>query len=150
MTLPRILQKCFSGREIFIPGERVIMRRFIVFDSDYLGFYVHHVCGRDHESLHNHPWKWSAALVLTGWYAEERATIVSETARRVVRAGRVNLISQSTFHRIDDVSPKGAWTLYIHGARAQRDGFLTRAAAGWTYRDGSEVSFEATRPTQQP
>ena len=149
MTLLTILQRCFSGREIFIPGERVIIRRIVGFDSDYLGVYVHHLCDRDHESLHNHPWKWSAALVLTGWYAEERATGAGQRVRRVVRAGRVNRISRSTFHRIDDVSPKGAWTLCIHGARVQGDGFLTRAAGGWTYRDAGEVSFESTRPMQR-
>src|ERR1035441_2107387 len=99
MTLLRILRKCLRGSEIFIPGERVIMRRFVVFDSDHFGLYIHHICGRDHESLHNHPWKWSAALVLAGWYAEDRATMAQQIVRRVVHAGRVNLISKSTFHR---------------------------------------------------
>ena len=149
MTLLGVLQKCLPGREIFIPGKQLIMRRFIVFDSTHLGLYVHHICGRDHESLHNHPWKWSVALVLAGWYVEERATVTGQPMRRVVRAGRVNRISQDTFHRIDDVSPRGAWTFYLHGVRAQRDGFLTRTAGGWIYRDTSEVNLEATRPIRR-
>lgn len=150
MTFLRLLQKCFRGSEIFIPGGRVITRRFFIFDSDYFGVYIHHICGRDHESLHNHPWKWSAALVLSGWYTEERATAASQIVTRILSVGRINFISQGTFHRIKDVSPKGAWTIYVHGARAQRDGFLVKTGEDWTYRDAKEVRLEATRPLERP
>jgi hypothetical protein len=148
MTLLTILGRFLSSSEIFIPGDRVIMRRFVVFDSNYCGLYIHHICGQDHEALHNHPWRWSAALVLAGWYAEDRATTTNQVARRILRAGRVNFISQSTFHRIDHVRPKGAWTFYIHGPRAQRDGFLIKTGEVWTYRDASEAQLEATRPRE--
>jgi hypothetical protein len=148
MSLARLLGKYLSGSEIFIPDQRVIMRRYIVLDCRYFGFYVHHLCGRDHESLHNHPWKWSLAFVIAGSYSEERATADNNIVRRLIRTGRINFISQNTFHRINDVSPKGAWTVYIHGPRAQRDGFLMRVSEAWIYRDAKEVTLEATRPTR--
>jgi hypothetical protein len=141
------LRRWLNGREIFIPGDRVIMRRFVVFDSDFLGLYVHQICARDHEALHNHPWRWSAALVLSGWYSEERATESGSTEMRIARAGSVNFFSQKTFHRIDRVADQSAWTLYVHGRRAQRDGFLIKGENGWTYRDAADVNLEATRPT---
>jgi hypothetical protein len=147
--LQRLLHKYLAGREVFVPGEQLIMRRYILFDSDRLGLYIHHLCGLDHDALHNHPWKWSAALVFSGWYTEERATATPQTARRILRTGHINVISQRTFHRIAHVSPKGAWTLYVHGGRVQRDGFLTREDSGWTYRDARDVRFEDTRPTSR-
>lgn len=141
------LRQWLDGREIFIPGDRVIMRRFVVFDSDVFGLYVHQICARDHEALHNHPWSWSAALVLSGWYFEERAKESGGTETRIARAGSVNFFSQKTFHRILGVADAGAWTLYVHGRRTQRDGFLIKAENGWIYRDAVDVNFEATRPT---
>ncbi|SRR6266536_3971013 len=146
MALARIIQKYLSGSEIFIPDERVIMRRFVVVDCSHFGVYIHQICGQDHESLHNHPWKWSVALVIAGSYSEERAVADNGVVKRLIRAGRINFISKNTFHRINDVSPKGAWTIYIHGPRAQCDGFLTKVSEAWIYRDASEVTLEVTRP----
>jgi hypothetical protein len=58
------------------------------------------------------------------WFARlayDSARTFGDTARRPseVSPRPRDLLSQNTFHRIDDVSPKGAWTFDLHGVRAQ-------------------------------
>lgn len=115
------------------------------------GVVLHHFksSDADHE-LHNHPWDWGVALILTGGYREERRWFARGRAfprdmelpdalrkaleelryvvrRKTYRPGSVNLIWANTFHRVDLLDEKaGCWTLFIHGKRIQNWGFWNR------------------------
>lgn len=99
---------------------RPYLERYFVAHALGVRVYLHRFVGRDPErGLHDHPWRWAASLVLTGWYVEER-----RDGTRVRRVG--NLLSADTFHRV--VMPEGqreCWTLFIHSARDVKQwGFL--------------------------
>jgi len=76
--------------------------------------------------LHDHPWTWSIGIPLVGGYVEERLVgheIPPRRRERRIRHFRPNLIRVRDFHRITSVQP-GTWTLFIHGPRVKRWGFL--------------------------
>jgi len=86
--------------------------------------YLHHfVAGDDEVELHNHPFKKSLALVLTGGYHEERK-VGNEVHSRIVPPWSFNLIDANTFHKVELLDKeKGAWTIFLSGERTQRWGF---------------------------
>ena len=112
-------------------GYRVYLHRFVASDP-----------GR---GLHDHPWRHALSLVLSGGYDEIRMSGAGEDhsfRRRRLRAGSLNYISGSVFHRVD--LPRGGecWSLFMHAAKSRSWGFLQ--ARG--YRDHSEVVAEASNP----
>ncbi len=95
-------------------GMRVYLHRFVASDPD--------------RGLHDHPWSWAVSWILAGRYDEVRADpLARPRARaRVVtrRAGRINRIRGTNFHRIllpRDV--RECWTLFVHGPRVKGWGF---------------------------
>lgn len=71
---------------------------------------------------HNHPWDFSAALVLAGGYREERGNKV-----HVYKPGSVNVIRHNDYHRVDLLKPKkGSWSLFLAGRNVQDWGFKLR------------------------
>lgn len=82
--------------------------------------------------LHNHPWEWSVSFILAGVYRE----VVSQNAilsyhdgvlheaslkrpvTRVLSVGDRNFIADTTFHRVDLLTPE-VWTLFVHGPRTK-------------------------------
>lgn len=91
--------------------------------------YLHHFVRDDEERwLHDHPWPFAIALVVSGGYIEERLQHLDPerglvTARRALRAGAVNVIRARDFHRVTAVRP-GTWTLFVHRRRCKSWGFL--------------------------
>ncbi len=93
--------------------------------------FLHHFHrGDGDQDLHNHPWKWAASLVLSGFYIEERLegvipmkglkpTVMTET--RVVT--RFNFLRDTDYHRVDSLHGD-VWTLFLTGPRTQDWGFL--------------------------
>lgn len=86
-------------------GVRVYLHRFVSSDPD--------------RGLHDHPWAWAIAIVLSGWYREMR-----RSGLREVRW--FNILTGDTFHRVllpaqlDEV-----WTLFIVPSRDVKEwGFL--------------------------
>lgn len=79
--------------------------------------YLHrfHRSDGDHE-LHNHPWKWSIAIILSGGYSEEHRTADNHVERRIFVPGDVNLIKQNDYHRVDLLG-EDSWSLFIAGPR---------------------------------
>ena len=78
---------------------------------------VHHIRQPDHgRELHDHPWD-ARTIVLRGWYAEHRLTdrALELTERSVRGWSDTARIGYGEFHRISQVSPAGAWTLFIMG-----------------------------------
>lgn len=72
---------------------------------------VHHICrpdDDDHE--HDHPWD-ARTIVLRGWYIEQRRT--HRLDPRAMCAGDTGPIVAGQFHRISQVNPGGAYTLFF-------------------------------------
>lgn len=103
------LERYFVGR---LFGRTCYLHRFVSSDSE--------------RWLHDHPWR-AVALVLTGYYKEQRKRYVCSqrgvlTDCKTVKAGRLNFIGLRTFHRIL-TAEVNTWTLFIHGPRVKSWGF---------------------------
>jgi len=112
-------------------GYQVYLHRFVASDP-----------GR---GLHNHPWKHALSLLLCGGYEETRmldAQSDNVLRRRWVRAGRLNFISGSVFHRINLSPGSECWSLFIHAPRAKSWGFIQQRE----YRDHNEVLGQSSNP----
>ncbi len=100
--------------------------------------YVHcfHASDADDEQ-HDHPWAWAGSLILAGGYLEERLGAFGYTWRRRWRPGMVNLLKGDTFHRVELVDGRPAWTLFVTGPRVKSWGFRdlkTGAVTPWKVR----------------
>jgi hypothetical protein len=105
-------------------GYQVYLHRFVASDP-----------GR---GLHNHPWQRALSLVLSGGYLETRmlgATEDNVLQTRWIGAGRFNLISGETFHRVNLPRGRECWSLFIHAPKAKTWGFIERRG----YRDHDEI-----------
>lgn len=133
MTLARILYRLTATRRCRLihrgQGERYLERYWL---GRWRGVtaYLHRFVAADaDEWVHDHPWSWSVAIVLTGGYREERLEHFDPAtgwkARLRILGGwrRINLIRGRDFHRIVDSIPE-TWTLFIHGPRVKGWGFL--------------------------
>lgn len=140
----RYLERYWVGRLI---GCTAYLHRFVASDAD--------------EWVHDHPWRWSVAIVLTGGYREERlewfdpATGWFAHIRKLGGWRRINIIKGGDFHRIIDCTPE-TWTLFIHGRRIKGWGFLKYTQCrppepGMTtyhqpYNIAATVDWHTTRP----
>jgi len=96
------------------------------------GLYIHKFHrGDDDLELHNHPWRWSASLVLWGGYVEERRAPDDSIALRTLYPFRVNVIRANDFHRVALLYGE-AWTLFLAGPRTQSWGFWNRQTRRFT------------------
>lgn len=92
--------------------------------------YVHRFVGRDADQwVHDHPWRWACALLLTGGYMEDRlrwwepGRLLTDV-RRIGGWRRLNLLGPRSFHRITATQPE-TWTLFVHGPRCKGWGFVS-------------------------
>lgn len=104
-------------------------------------FYLHRFVSGDSEShLHNHPWRWGGALILSGGYIEERAVDLCPAAgasgclTRMIQRRWFNRVDANTVHRIHGPRP-GTWTLFFHGPRVRVRG----EAKGWGFFERVEM-----------
>ena len=123
------LERYFVGRLL---GITVFLHRFLASDGD--------------REVHDHPWRWSFAWVLTGGYREERMRHLDPergwaSDLRSIRAGRINALGARSFHRVLEPQPE-TWTVFVHGPRIKRWGFLEAVpeGAGATYRPAAVAS----------
>lgn len=98
-------------------------------------FYLHRFVSSDSERhVHNHPWGWGRALILSGGYLEERAVDLcpliagSGCVTTFTRRRWYNRVDGHHFHRIHDAEP-GTWTLFFHGKRQRVE------RKDWTHAD---------------
>lgn len=89
---------------------------------------VHHIMRPDQDrDLHDHPWN-ARTVILRGWYVEERRhfwTVGGHTDVEWRRdAGQTATLDHGEYHRIDQVSPDGVWTLFITGNYKGSWGFM--------------------------
>lgn len=114
-------------RVIKIDGRPYLLR-FLVCQVAGCELYLHHFLSADGDRhLHDHPWAWSASLVLAGGYVEQRMHLVDGyagpvTSLRTQAAPALNITGRG-FHRIAEVFA-GTWTLFIVGPRRKMWGFL--------------------------
>jgi hypothetical protein len=78
--------------------------------------------GDDDLEPHNHPWKWSIAIILSGGYYEDRLGKDGNLHRRTMLPGMVNVIRANDFHRVDLIGEE-SWSLFIAGPRVGSWGF---------------------------
>lgn len=115
-------------REIPRDGGGEYLDRYFVGRRFGCTVYLHHFKGGDTAEVpHDHPWRWSFALILTGSYKELVVKNLDSadgfnSRKRWMSAGRINLIGPRTIHAIETVHPD-TWTLFVHGQVIRRWGF---------------------------
>lgn len=127
----RILQRIadrLPAREIKRDGQHDYLIRYYVGRLGPITVYLHHFLADDgDDEVHDHPWPWSVGIPLVGWYIEERLTAWDvprwHSRDRWIFTGRPNWLGGRAFHKISYIRP-GTWTLFIHGRRHGRWGFL--------------------------
>ena len=107
-------------------------------------FYLHRFVSSDSErNLHNHPWRWGRAIILTGSYFEERAIDLCPhagssgcmTQRKRVRW--MNVVNANVFHQIYDAKPN-TWTLFFHSERVMINQGMANVLKGWGFLESVE------------
>lgn len=94
--------------------------------------YLHYLFRSDSaRALHNHPWRISYSLILSGGYTEFKLNPdTKEIERRVLRPGSINVLRRDDYHRVDLLDAKaGCWTLFctidrLHESDGTDWGFL--------------------------
>jgi hypothetical protein len=117
--------------QLFCTELEPYLHRFYIFRRSMLSWdfakylpsiYLHYFHRGDQDTaLHNHPWGYSASLVLTNGYLEDRWDPHNKVViKRELKPGSINVIRANDFHRVDLRDPsKGAWTLFVSGPRVQ-------------------------------
>lgn len=81
---------------------------------------IHHIQRADQDhNLHDHPWN-ARTIIIRGGYFEEREGGV----RHYRRTGSTARLRFGEYHRITEVTPGGAWTIFITGKYRGTWGFL--------------------------
>lgn len=118
-------------RDIWIK-RRLYMRRIPLLTLPFFGIRLHGIRLPDMQrDLHNHPFKWWVAIVLSGGYVELRADgyRVYQSVWGWLRDRTATCVNSmrgpGAYHRIETVR-SNTWTLFVHGPRIARWGFLVR------------------------
>jgi hypothetical protein len=98
--------------------------------------FLHHFVASDSsDEVHSHPWGWSASVILTGGYREERCDGAGTLTVREYRPGDVNVLEADEKHRLDLLS-HDCWTLFLAGTFQQSWDFAPRCDG--TTADGAD------------
>ncbi|MCY1429331.1 hypothetical protein D9M71_452450 [compost metagenome] len=113
---------------------------------------IHHILRPDDDrDLHDHPWD-ARTVILRGWYAEQRladeqltSLLKAPSGAQVTefidrRAGDTATLNHGEYHRIDQVSPGGVFTMFITSRWQGEWGFLV---------DGEKVHWKKYTGEQQ-
>lgn len=100
-------------------GRTAYLHRFVAQDGD--------------EGFHDHPWK-AVSLCLCGWYRSQRLTGLDPLGPPMYEWEHMRIFKRShlglmDFHKINRTRCE-TWTLFIHGKRIKRWGFLKYKAPG--------------------
>lgn len=114
---------------------------------------VHHIMRPDDDrDLHDHPWN-ARTIILRGWYTEQRLLDHEDPVLRglnvPVGAQATECITRHTgdtagllhgeYHRIDEISPGGVYTLFITSKWRGDWGFLVKGVkVPWRTYTGAE------------
>ena len=107
-------------------GAPKIHRHHLLGTGKRVGVYLNHFVRSDAPDMfHDHPWRWGVALVLRGGYVEERRLREgSNRTRRWLGPLRLNVLRPGVFHRVELRDRRPAWTLFVHGPKVRKWGFL--------------------------
>lgn len=101
-------------------------------------FRIHHIMRHDEDrDLHDHPWN-ARTIILRGWYVEQRLLDSEDPVLSGLnvpsgaqateyidrRAGDTARLNHGEYHRIDQISPGGVYTLFITSKWRGDWGFL--------------------------
>lgn len=117
------------------------LERYYLFGLAGWHAYLHRFVDSDPDrGLHDHPWGRAVSLVLSRGYDEIRFADSgrTRTLRRQVRAGRLNRLCGTDYHRVVLRDGRPAWTLFLHGPRVKGWGFLRQGEYRPMARDASE------------
>lgn len=141
MLIPKILKKIIKAlnlkhRVIYRDAEEtdLYLTRYYVFRKTKWwmpSVYIHCFHSSDHDlELHNHGWRMSLSMILSGSYWEERRINKDNSIiNRTLRPGSFNFIKANTFHRVELQTPE-VWSIFISGPKIQNWGFWDR----WTHK----------------
>lgn len=125
--------RLINGRDGSRDMDNPYLERYFL--ATWLGCfaYIHRFMESDHDiGVHDHPFGWSFSLILSGGYVEFRMIGIGKDGlilhRRLVRPCRINRIGPHTFHRVELVNEREAWSLFVHGPRIKKWGFLRTTA----------------------
>lgn len=77
--------------------------------------FLHHFLASDpNDSVHSHPWGWSASMILCGGYREERCDVDGNLTTREYPPGSINVLTADDKHRIDLIA-EDCWSLFLAG-----------------------------------
>ena len=122
------------------------LERYYVCTLPGLRVYLHRFVGSDPDGVHDHPFRHSLALILAGWYFEDRLQPDGSVRRQVRRWW--NRIGPQDFHRVVLPGDQDVWTLFMHTGRVKHWGFLRRA--GGAAADAALVYVDQSRPDDPP
>lgn len=116
-------------------GEPKLHRHYLFGTGKTFGVFLHHFVGSDSATeFHDHPWSWAVSFVLRGGYLEDRRTRDRPAiARRWIGAGRFNWLPPNMFHRVELRQGRPAWTLFIHGPKVRKWGFLDAVTGNFRF-----------------
>lgn len=109
----------FGGNAIVPDGDPYLLRIYLTPSLRRWGLprpYLHYFFRGDNDlELHNHPWRFSISLILTGGYTEWRWNPqTKEVEVHKLRPGDLNFIRRDDYHRVALTVPReGCWTLFI-------------------------------------
>jgi hypothetical protein len=103
-------------RKVLYGAAGPYLTRFTVLKSRYLNVYIH--CFHRSPQPHNHPWKVSASLIVSGGYREERRTRGDAVQVKDFYPGAINVIRANDYHRVDLHVPE-TWTVFVSGPRVR-------------------------------
>lgn len=108
-------------------GESLYLRRHFLRKGRWASYFLHWFATADQDEwVHDHPWRFGIAIVLTGWYIEERAKWFDPRLGAVLKRRKIrwfNFLTARTLHRVAEAKP-GTWTLFIHFGRIKEWGFF--------------------------
>jgi hypothetical protein len=117
-----------------VDGRAKLHRRYLIGTGKTFGVFLHHFVASDEPwRMHDHPWSWAFALVLAGGYREWRLGADGIERSRWLGPRRINVVRG--FHRVELRGGRPAWTLFVHGPKVRRWGFLdliTRSFQLWS------------------
>lgn len=141
-------------------GARLHLPRRLKSDADYgVGNgarpYLHYFFRSDGDrDFHNHPWRKSCSLILSGGYTEFRYNPKTRKIdERQFHPGSINIIERGDFHRVKLFDEQvGCWTLFVSIDRMQKSdgtdwGFLdTETGAYTTWADYKKTTEKSEEP----
>jgi hypothetical protein len=111
------------------------LTRYYVFlkDREFGNIFIHHFHRSDldigtngYGLLHCHPFP-GLSFILFGGYREERRQADGSVSVKIVKPFTFHYVAQDTFHRVDLLDPRGAWTIFVTGSRKNKTwGFWDR------------------------